>query len=94
MTVRRLIALVAGLLFGLAIGFAGVAVLVLLALGAGGHWLVRQSPGTSNVINYDPSQIAAKATYPALLGLLLLIVFVAIAIRLGRRDRRAVEPGA
>lgn len=49
---------------------------VLGVLGVGGHLLVRVRPGTTRVINYDPSSVALFAPIPFGVGCVMALWFV------------------
>lgn len=86
--VRSIISAAIGGLIGFGAALLAIGAVVLLVAGVGGGILVRERPGTARVLNYDPSDVVLKAAATGAAAMLVLIVFVAICIHLGRRDRR------
>ncbi len=88
---RGFFLLVTGFGFGFGITFATIAAFTLFGLGVGGHYLVVRDTSVAQVISYDPSTVAARAPYPAVLAVSLTVIFILIWIYLGRRSRREFE---
>lgn len=84
---NRLMLYVVGFGLGFAIALAAIAAVALAAIGVGGHVLAVREPGLGRVLGFDPSQVARRATIPGVAALVLLVVYVVIASRIGRPGR-------
>jgi hypothetical protein len=85
---RSIFSTAIGGILGFGAALLAVGAGVLLIAGVGGGILVRERPGTARVLTYDPSDVVLKAVATGGAAMLVLIVFIAIYIYLGRRDRR------
>jgi hypothetical protein len=81
---RFLVSVTVGLVLGFITAALAIAAFVLLATGVGGGILVRSQPGTARVLNYDPSNVVEKALFPGAAALVMFILFIVVARRIGR----------
>ena len=79
---RKLLMLTAGFTLGFAIVSSSVAALALAAIGVGGHLLARNDRDYARVISFDPSTVASRAPYPAMVAVAVAVVFILVARRL------------
>ena len=88
---RTLVAVATGFALGFALVAATVAAVALAVIGVGGHLLARTDRDYARVISFDPSTVASRAPYPALLAIILAAAFLVIARRLHPRQERTAS---
>src|SRR5262245_8052490 len=89
--VKVLVAAVLGATLGFAAALLAIGAAVLLAAGVGAGILVRARPRSACVLNYDPSDVVARAAGVALAALGVCLVFAWVYVALRRQELRMAK---
>lgn len=89
--VKRFVVMVVGAAIGFVATMLAIGAVVLLLAGIGGGILVREQPGTKQVLNYDPSNVVLRALVTGAAALVVAALYLVVWRRLSRRGGKVRE---